>query len=121
MPRGSMKREYRAAQRKATLLRPSATLPYWVLIAARRLRRSVCNGLRTNAGSVASDHAVDPGRERIQNLSTNLCIFSARSRRYVEGMVGISKQRQRGPAPKLFAKRLELIERRQRIAGALQE
>src|SRR5262249_30655362 len=66
-------------------------------------------------------HAVEPRSERIQYISKDLRILPACARRHTKGMIGIRKQLQRCTPAELFAKRFKLIERRQCIAGALQE
>ena len=65
--------------------------------------------------------AVEPRSKHIHHVSKDLRIFPACPHRYMKGMIGIRKQLQRCKGAELFAKRLKLIERRQCIAGTLQE
>src|SRR5215471_18239467 len=65
--------------------------------------------------------AVKPSSELIQHVSDALRILSTCPRRHMKVMIGIRKQLQRCPPAELFAKRFKLIERRQCVAGPLQE
>src|SRR5215510_5412905 len=69
----------------------------------------------------SNDHRIDPLDERIQQLAAHLRILAAGPCRHVKRMIGVLEQLQGCPLPERFAKRLELLERRQGIAGALQE
>src|SRR5437773_8641216 len=69
----------------------------------------------------AGDHYVDPGRQRIQQFSSNFGILPARARGYVKRMIRILKQLQGRPGTEPLAERFQKFHTREIIPSPLQE
>src|SRR5262249_49079506 len=83
---------------------------------AAQERRSAAHG-----SGVAGAHVIAPGHERIQHLAQNLRIIAAAALRHVKGMIGVLEEFQGRAAAERGGERLQLVQRRQRVARALQE
>src|SRR5947199_8267356 len=69
----------------------------------------------------AGDHYVDPGRQRVQQFSSNFGILPARARGYVKRMIRILKEFECCARTELFAERFQKFHTSEIITSPLQE